>query len=431
MKESDLIAYVDEILQKLLDPNKNTIEIDKKFCKIKFYSKNYDYDEFIVSGVYFFFFPDNKKTINTISKFWFENKKNDKVYTEYDFAVDILFNLKNYFIKKDIDLYEKESFDVVQKFQSYKNVDMFILFTRDKFKEIIGHISAFLLQNKDYFETIFSIKINEEDDLSDFNTLKRLFFKPIKYENYFNNNQIIEQKIIEELENDNLIKEKQFNDFKLIIEKLTNDNLIKEQQFNDFKLIIERLTNDNLIKEQQFNDFKIGTEKIIKDNKKQIDQLKTNFTNINEKIDKIYLRDTIKYSIRYIYRVFKSHFSDKDFEYNIYEEIKELKDILSLPEFKEKFKFLYNFVDNIGFGDLYELNKVSHPSMETRNIEHIGKYLTNNTGDLQKAVEFIKSLPNIEAYINLEVDFYLNKRVLEEKIREKYKFDEIYDKIIS
>ena len=69
--------------------------------------------------------------------------------------------------------------------------------------------------------------------------------------------------------------------------------------------------------------------------------------------------------------------------------------------------------------------------MEARNLDHIKKYIPDNNGDLERTVIFIKNLPDIAYYIKLEVDFYLNKSVLEQKISEKYDFNEIFNKIIS
>ena len=472
MKEDDFEQKINEILIYLFDQNKQIDAIDKQFFKIKLNASKFGYNEIIVSSVYYYFFPAYKKYAkNTGNEFWFEKfKKDNNHYTEYNYSIDLLINLKEYFKNKDENIYNKESFEEVTKFSSYKNIDLFLLFTKDKFKELVCHISAFLTRDLNYFKEVLSLDINENDNFEDFSTLKKLFFEEVKYENYVKNEEIFNQlseaiieikndhqqkeeevkQIVEELNNKNnqLTKEiieiknehqQKEEEVKQIVEELNNKNnqLTKEiiekenehqQKEEEVKQIVEELNNKNnqltkeiieiknehqqkeeevkQIVEELNNKNNQLTKEIIeikKDHRQkeenltqtvndlkndkiksytEIEKLKKDIDKINEKIDKIYLRDTIKYSIRYIYRMFYSTFGNKKFEYNIYEEIKELKIILNKPEYKKTYGFLLNFIENISFGDLQELNRVSHPSLEARNLDHIKKYLPDNNGDL-------------------------------------------------
>ena len=63
----------------------------------------------------------------------------------------------------------------------------------------------------------------------------------------------------------------------------------------------------------------------------------------------------------------------------------------------------------IEFGDLANLNKATHPSIEKRKFEDIKKYVDNSNPYLDQLISFLKKLPDLSEYINLEVTFFLNK----------------------
>lgn len=116
--------------------------------------------------------------------------------------------------------------------------------------------------------------------------------------------------------------------------------------------------------------------KELQENKEKSDE---KFKEIEEQLEQIHLRDTIKYSIRYIYRLFYPKFGKNQFfQYNVYDEIKELKNILLVPDLN-KFSYLYDFVDAIQNFDLSSLNNKAHPKMDKRNFELIAKYIDNIT----------------------------------------------------
>ena len=119
-----------------------------------------------------------------------------------------------------------------------------------------------------------------------------------------------------------------------------------------------------------------------------------------------------------------------EFKTKVYEEIKQLKSILSNESFGN-FSFLKEFLEAVEFGDLMALNKVSHPSLDNRKIESITKYVDNKKPYLDKVVKFLKELPNLENYINLEVKNYYSKKKLEEEVSKEYDFEAIYDNKIN
>ena len=316
MKEDDFVQKTEEILNSLFDQNKQINEIDKNFLKIKLNSSKFGYDETIVSSVYYYFFPAYKKHAkNTVNEFWFEKFKTDNNnYNEFNYSIDLLINLKEYFKNKDEDSYFKESLEAVKRFSSYKNIDLFMLFTKDKFKELVCHISAYLTRDLNYFKQVFSIDINENDNFEDFQTLKKLFFEEVKYENFVKNeeklNQLTEK--VKKIKEDQLQKEKnlaqiieEYNDKnnQLIekVKKIKEDQLQKEKNLAQ---IIEELKNKNNQTEKIINELK--NDKIKSD--AEIEKLNEDIEKINEKVDEIYLRDTMKYSIRYFERMFYSKY---------------------------------------------------------------------------------------------------------------------------
>lgn len=75
------------------------------------------------------------------------------------------------------------------------------------------------------------------------------------------------------------------------------------------------------------------------------------------------------------------------------------------------------------------LNKATHPSIEKREFEDIKKYVDNSNPYLDQLISFLKKLPDLSEYINLEVTFFLYKSKLEEEIEKKYDFAAIYDTV--
>ena len=95
---------------------------------------------------------------------------------------------------------------------------------------------------------------------------------------------------------------------------------------------------------------------------------------MEERLEKIDLRDTVKMSLRYIYKVLYSKFSNKmQYVTKIWEQIREIEKILSKPEF-QRYSFISKFINVINFTKLVNLNNVTHDSNQTRNFENIKKF---------------------------------------------------------
>lgn len=376
MKPNDnqLKDIFNDIFPSLKGKEKTPENVEEAFSELVSSNK----DDYLIYQFHLFFYPnDSSSEKNKPKEFWFQKHKSNQpqLYTEYNFALDVLEVLKSYLKNKDSKAADSIIYDLALKFGAYKNIDYYLLLTQNKIINNLIHVYSFLHKDKQYFKNILKVDVYETDDLTDKKTQEKLFVgKTITKE------EIVLHKFYTPI----------LNEFKGEI-----NDLKKEVNFQ--KVIIDELM-----------------------------QFKEEATN---KFDQIYLRDTIKYSIKYIYRMFYSKFHKElkdDFKTNVYEEINQLQNILSDKSF-DKYSFLKDYIDAIYFGDLMALNKVSHPSLDNRKLEDIKKYVDNNKPYLDRVVQFLKNLPKLQDYINLEINNYFSKDKLEEEIRKAYNFEKIYD----
>ena len=204
------------------------------------------------------------------------------------------------------------------------------------------------------------IKQNKEEDLQkQINELsKRMLYndkniaaqlKALKEEQLQTDSQIKALKE-EKLQTDSQIKA-------LKEEILHTDSQIKalkeEKLQTDCKLEIlmtNKNNQDNQIKKLSFQ-----IEELKKENK----DLKNDMVELQTRMDKIDLRDTIKLCIKYLYKVLKSHFNEMREVYYFWDEIKEIKRILDRNEFKQ-FHYINDFIEDLDFTSLNPLNTATH-----------------------------------------------------------------------
>ena len=335
--------------------------------------------DLLLKIIHLFFYPSkSSRAQNTDKNFWFDSFKNSEIYTEYNLALDVLKILKKYLANKNSDAAYREIKELPEKFGNYKNVDLFMIMTYGFIEErdILIHLYSFFHQDPSYFQNFFDIIIKEGEDLSDPLLLEKLFVgKTISKNELFL--------------------------YKTYSKKINDQNRNVKELTENVKIL---------------NQHKVESENQIKD--------------ISEKLNQIYLKDTLKYTIKYIYRLFHQKFNhDEQFQSNVYDEIRELKLILKKQEFS-KYDYLLEFISAIEFGDLIMVNKVSRPSLQNSNFEIIKKYVDNNKPYLDKVLKFLEKLPDLAKYINLEIDYYFSKELLEKKIQENYDFTKIYDDVI-
>ena len=380
MKQNDkeLKDILNEIFPILRGKQKTPKNVTIAFSDLVSSNKN----DLLISQFHLFFYPNESSSeINEEKEFWFQKYKSDRPddYTEYNFALDILKVLKSYLQNKNSEAANSYIYDLALKFGPYKNIDYYLLLTANKIQSNLIHIYSFFHKDIQYFKDILDVNVEKTDDLKDKKTLEKLFVN------------------------------------KTISKAELNFHKLYAPIINELQQKINILENN------------ISAQKAIND---ELIQFKEEASN---KLEQIYLRDTIKYSIKYIYRMFYSKFSGKfklELSNNIYEEIKQLRIILSNKSFTN-FSHIKEFIEAVEIGDLMVLNKVSHPSLADRKIKDIRKYVDNRKPYLNKVVEFLEKLPDLEKYINMEVIYYFSKNKLENEISKNYNFEEIYDKKIG
>ena len=387
MKQNDkeLKDILNEIFPILRGKQKTPKNVAIAFSDLVSSNKN----DLLISQFHLFFYPNESSCeINEEKEFWFQKYKSNRPddYTEYNFALDVLKVLKSYLQNKNSEAANSYIYDLTLKFGPYKNIDYYLLLTANKIQSNLIHIYSFFHKDIQYFKDILDVNVEKTDDLKDKKTLEKLFVN------------------------------------KTISKEELNIHKLYAPIINEFQKKIDVLENN------------INEQKVINDTQKTvIDELIQFKEEASNMLEQIYLRDKIKYSIKYLYRMFYSKFSDKfnlEFSNNLYEEIKQLRIILSNKSFTN-FSHIKEFIEAVEFGDLMVLNKVSHPSLADRKIKDVKKYTDSGKPYLNKVVEFLGNLPDLEKYINMEVIYYFSKNKLEKEISQNYNFEEIYDKTIG
>ena len=166
----------------------------------------------------------------------------------------------------------------------------------------------------------------------------------------------------------------------------------KDSQFN----VLKKRQNDT---NSQLKNIKYNREKIearLKVLENDEIKLKDDIAELQNRVDKIELRDTIKLCIKNLYKILSSKFKGMKEVNSSWEEIEEIKKILSQDEFKQ-FQYINDFIDDIDFIGLNPLNTTTHnSSLKKGKIEDSKKYLDNNfIMNYNKVVQFFKKLPNI------------------------------------
>jgi len=359
----------------------------------------------IIFSIYCFFYPATTcKEQNTSDKFWFQKFQTQEKYTEYNVALDLLRILEDYLVNKDEKKAKDKFEEISYKLRDYKNVNFYLVITAKKAFDLLINLTSFFQQDKNYFEKAFGVEINFNDDLTDISTLENLFAGKI------------------------ITKEE------MSIHKYYNGMM--KQQFELINQQNELINQQNEFKNQQ-NEFKNQQIAINKRQKEENDKLmneinalKNKNKNIEEQLEQIHLRDTIKYSIKYIYRLFSSVHNVGEFESNVYEEMNQLKEILSNKNLSQ-YQYLIDFIKAVQYFDLNSLNNKAHPFIKDRNFDAIIKYVDNKKPYLYDVVKFLKKCPKLSDYINIEVNFFFSKEEKEKKINSLYDFNSIYKEMIK
>ena len=156
---------------------------------------------------------------------------------------------------------------------------------------------------------------------------------------------------------------------------------------------------------------------------------------MNKILDEMYdrfemgdLKDPSKMSIRYLYKVLFSKFpNDMKKVTKIWEQIKEVKIILSSPKFKNYY-FISKFIEvithykNINFGYILRASK------EKKYFEGI-KIFREHSIDYLYVSCFFEALPHINEFIKFHLLLYPNQIKADEEFQKFITYPEIYNKI--
>jgi len=342
------------------------------------------------STVLMYFFPENSSFEKNRIEYWFLKYKNDLDYNEDSFAKDLLKCFIQYQISKDKLLFEMKVKEKIQQFKERKLISEFY-YTVEKTKESINATIAYIVKNPSYFMLSCKIKVPPEK------IQKHSLIREIKH--YFEM-----EKLRTDLQNGlDLIDQ--------------YSNLV-----NDLNKAVINLKEDKKIKEGVINT-------LIK----RQDETNEKLQNVTERLEQIDLRDTIKMSFRYLYKILYSKFpNDMENVTKIWDQITQVNKILSEPQFKEN-KFITKFIEVVDFNKLDPLNHATHDSSQAkRNFSSIKKFLQSfSDDDLEVVSNFFENLPFINEFISLNLKYFFKPSKVDEEFQKSMTYSEIYAKVFG
>ena len=337
----------------------------------------------VFMDVFLYFFPKSSGTEKNDSNFWFSKYKGQGAYNEYLFAGDLLEISIQYNKDKNKELFIEKAITCSEKFGDYNLFRTYFSVIKN-YVDNLMLIVAYLTKDSLYYEEAFNIQVHP------CNIQTMAFIQVLKKE----------------------IENKQ--------EKSQMKNQIKE-----LKNLIMNISIEKAQEKQVWT-------KLFKENATRMENLENRTKELEEKIDQIYLRDTIKMCFRYLYKVLCSKFKPSDYKNNFWEQLDYIKAILSKEEFS-KYDYILDFIEDIQFTKLTPLNTVAHDfSQKNRKIDDIKKYLQSYSNkDLDKVVNFFKDLPEIDEFININLINYFNHKRADIEFEKKKKFLDVYKKIFE
>ena len=347
-------------------------------------------NDIIIFHIFLYFFPFDNCMEQNKDCFWFENYRKEGVFTEYNFAIELLDIFDEYLKIKSTDLFKDHIKLVVEKLGDYKNVRNFVKLIPHE--NLFAWIVAYLTKDNKYFQLISDKQ----------NIIPKEFQK--------------DQWIINV---GHILLEKTFNFYCLenarLIDK--NNSIVNTIVLNDKR---NQIMIDKLLEE--IHSIKEKLDEVQKTNS----SLENGLKDLQERVAKIELRDTIKLSMTYLYNILHYKFNSSEGKKDKYSD--KLNEMLKILEDKKprKFNLLKSFIEDIQFGVINKLNEEAHP-VKKRNLEDITKYLQSSCNtSLREVVEFLKKLPNLDLFIELNVLYFKNPAKAENLFLEKQSYEKAY-----
>ena len=345
--------------------------------------------------VYSYFFPCKTALEKNEDCFWFLKYKEVKNYNEYEFSLDLLKLFIQYILDNNAEKFNSDLDDLIKEFGVYKNFDYFFQVIKEYLDHLLA-IDAFFTKDNKFFSNNFGIIINND-------VIQNKEF-------IYNLNEIISRKA----ENLSLKRE---------IEK---NKKIAETQNNIINLLKIKITNIEKNNNKRFVNLE---NELFESKQKLINKIE----DLEKRLDQIDLRDTIKMTFKYVYNILYEHFKFVSYEENFWAQIKIIKETFK-KEFNKKYDFISNFIDDLEFNKMNELNKQAHSSDGNRALKNIKTYLQNTSDtDLDQVINFFNKLPFLDDFININLKFYFNQGRAQDEFKKKYNvtYSEIYRNVFE
>ena len=313
--------------------------------------------------VYLCFFPVTSVSEKNEDNFWFLRYKDDNTYDEYDFAGDLLQSYFEYLTNKNKDGFEEKIKVLILKFDEYKHF-IYYIFNMQGYSDNLMSTVAYFTKDSSYFKESFKAFVSSESiqSMEFINSIKELVQKKIKDFDLIKKVEKLEEKVSQlskDLETKEIQKGNLQNENTKLAEELANKNKtdkdktaqLKNLQENKIKMDseIRTLREDKIQRDSQFKAWEDDKKKIYS----QLDFMNSQIAGLQEdkkkltehmqqlqiRIDKIDLRDTLKMCFKYLYLILKSNFKEMKEVNQFWDEIKEIKKILSMDKFK-KFNYI-------------------------------------------------------------------------------------------
>ena len=386
--------------------------------------------------IFLYFFPNYSPLENNKEAYWFIKYQNIQNYNEYNFAKDLLNCYIQYLSDLDYKDYERKLLDKIKLFKNYKLINTF-LSVIEKYDESVIATISYIIKDHTYFKGAFELNINSK------NIQTSVFINNVK--KYLDHKQSLLdlQKALnmtklyrEAWEETKSSKEKEIISLKKNVKDLTESvNNMRNVNINLLNKI-SNLENKNANLLDRVNNMEFENEGLKKYNiemETKIITLENQVKVMNERLNKIDIRDTLKMSFRYLYKVlFSKYPNDMRIETKVWNQIDEVQKMLSKPQFK-RFQFISEFLDILQFHNLEHFNHAAHDSsQDKRNFGNIKKYFQEySQKDLNPVVEFFEQLPQINKFINLNLLLFKEPEKIDEKFQENITYAEIYSKVFE
>ena len=377
--------------------------------------------------IFLYFFPVNSSLEKNYKEFWFMKYKDVENYNEYKFAIDILQCYNQYLSDKNSEAFDYNILEKITLFKDYKFIVEFLGALKDYNSKIIA-IFSYIEKDPSYFASAFEIIIEPEK------IQKKSCINKIKDYLERKNALLNLQKSIEMIKIYSDLLEK---------EKASKTDLINDVNFLKKEVIglkkdkatlngsITKLQIDNATLKENITNLQNDNEELKKNNvtlNKNISKMENDISELKDRLEQIDTRDTIKMSLRYPYKILFARFSGEMKRVtNIWEQIDEVKQILSKPEFI-RFANVSKFIDYINWTGLNNLNEKAHDSSQkTRNFKGIEKYFKGISSLVTSYVaNFFEELPNVNEFIRLNLLLYKDPKSVDAEFEKIQTYKDAY-----